>query len=430
MKKNVIYILILFVMSFILTPQISYAALSSDYSDAVRVCDYEIYYDVIRKDESQNSVAKRQMSIFYVPSKDRWEIVFPEIDKTSKINHALYNNDKKPFFMVNGNDLVDVVYGDLKAFRCSTYGYFDISDPSDSYGLHAAPILTNNELSAESDEYWFVTSRKIGFNARKYELKYSQKTYDLSEAANKETLNITNNYLNSEFSVDENKTLQENPFCSKVDTKTAEELEEEYKSSLENAVVTGLKNKFFSNTDMELPSEFLNLEAFANIKNNAGVKVSEAIASCKRIVENDSNLTDEERQEKIEEFDEKAAAIEKVLKNYASNRLNNIDIFDWGGEESCSGFLGSKECNGGDCDPAYYLNLIFNIIKYSAIVLVFALSALDFMKAITSQDKEMLTKATKTAVKRLIIAIIIFFIPIVLNFILGLFGAYDTCGIN
>ena len=76
------------------------------------------------------------------------------------------------------------------------------------------------------------------------------------------------------------------------------------------------------------------------------------------------------------------------------------------------------------------MDLTLNIMKYGAVILVFALSTMDFIKATINQDKEQLKKSTTTAVKRLIAAIIIFFLPILINFILSLLGAYNTCGLN
>ena len=100
-----------------------------------------------------------------------------------------------------------------------------------------------------------------------------------------------------------------------------------------------------------------------------------------------------------------------------------IDIGDFGGNETCEGFLGSKTDKTA---PAYYLHFVLVLIRYLAIVLALVLSIIDFFKAIFSQDKDMLKKAAMTAVKRVVFAVIIFFVPIILEFILGLLGAYTV----
>ncbi len=87
----------------------------------------------------------------------------------------------------------------------------------------------------------------------------------------------------------------------------------------------------------------------------------------------------------------------------------------------CTSYLGSP--NDKDA-PAYYLQFAFNLLKYAAILLLFAMTIVDFFKATTSDKDEGLKKALKTAVKRLIIVVIIFFIPLLIEFIFEMFGIY------
>lgn len=82
--------------------------------------------------------------------------------------------------------------------------------------------------------------------------------------------------------------------------------------------------------------------------------------------------------------------------------------------------------------PAYYINFAFNLIKYIAIVLLFVLTIVDFAKATASSKDDAIKKAAVNALKRLIIAAIIFFLPILINFLLELLGwvTDPTCGIG
>ena len=98
-----------------------------------------------------------------------------------------------------------------------------------------------------------------------------------------------------------------------------------------------------------------------------------------------------------------------------------VDVGDFDSEETCEGFLGSKTDKTA---PAYYLHLALLLIRYLGIILALVLSVIDFFKAVFSQDKDLLKKAAITAAKRAIFAVIIFFIPTVLEFILGILGAY------
>ena len=101
--------------------------------------------------------------------------------------------------------------------------------------------------------------------------------------------------------------------------------------------------------------------------------------------------------------------------------------FTTGDCESYLGLITDKN------DPAYYLNFAFQLLKYAAIVVLFVLTIVDFAKATTSSKDDAVKKALQTAIKRLIIAVIIFFLPMLINFILDLLGIVTTdptCGIQ
>ena len=96
-------------------------------------------------------------------------------------------------------------------------------------------------------------------------------------------------------------------------------------------------------------------------------------------------------------------------------------------EENCDSILGDP--NNKD-DVAYFLQQIFNIIKYLGPLLCLIFSVIDFVKAAASQDKEALAKAGKTTLKRVILALCLFFIPLLINYLFPLIGFYGTCGIG
>lgn len=95
--------------------------------------------------------------------------------------------------------------------------------------------------------------------------------------------------------------------------------------------------------------------------------------------------------------------------------------------ESCEGILGSPS---NENSVAYFLQQVLTIMKYAGPILCLVLSISDFVKAAASQDKDALSKATKTTGKRIVLAMILFFIPVLVNFIFPLLGWYGTCGIN
>lgn len=93
----------------------------------------------------------------------------------------------------------------------------------------------------------------------------------------------------------------------------------------------------------------------------------------------------------------------------------------------CEGLLGDPK---NPDDFAYFLQEIFDIFKFAAPILVLVMTTVDFVKAITSQDKDMILKSAKKTVTRLIIAVVLFFVPTILNVALSWIGAYSTCGIG
>ena len=89
-----------------------------------------------------------------------------------------------------------------------------------------------------------------------------------------------------------------------------------------------------------------------------------------------------------------------------------------------------KDSSGNYNNTHKLLSGALRFMQYLGIILAVILSIVDFVKVIPGNDKDGIQKASKAAVTRLIIAIVIFFVPIILNFILSLVGFNDpTCGL-
>ena len=80
-------------------------------------------------------------------------------------------------------------------------------------------------------------------------------------------------------------------------------------------------------------------------------------------------------------------------------------------------------------EPLYYINIILDVIRYAAIICLLGFSIADFIKAIVSEDKDALKKAGTTTMKRFIYCVMIFFLPIVINFLLDLFQLTGIIGV-
>lgn len=79
---------------------------------------------------------------------------------------------------------------------------------------------------------------------------------------------------------------------------------------------------------------------------------------------------------------------------------------------------------------AYYMQSAFNIMKFAGILLAIIFTVIDLFKAITTQDDAALKKVGSKTIKRVLYAILIFFLPDLINLLLHLVGLYGTCGIS
>ena len=91
------------------------------------------------------------------------------------------------------------------------------------------------------------------------------------------------------------------------------------------------------------------------------------------------------------------------------------------GDESCNSILGD--------DMSEIINNIFKTIQYAGPVLVIVLTALDMLKAITSGEQDQMKKATNKFTKRLIAAMLLFFVPLLcsLVFDIAAITVPDSC---
>ncbi|MEG1312937.1 MAG: hypothetical protein RSD40_01350, partial [Bacilli bacterium] len=128
------------------------------------------------------------------------------------------------------------------------------------------------------------------------------------------------------------------------------------------------------------------------------------------------NVSDDEITTQVED------AKEEIIKPTENDKNNNIN-----GDMNCNALFGDiTEPN----DPAYWIQWSLNLMKYIAIIALLVLSTMDFLKAMVNQDKDGIQKAMKTTAKRFIFAVLLFFLPIIVEFIMNLFGAYGTCGLG
>ena len=88
----------------------------------------------------------------------------------------------------------------------------------------------------------------------------------------------------------------------------------------------------------------------------------------------------------------------------------------------------------GDYDDpeylGYYLAKLLEIIKFAGPILVVVMTIVDLIKVLANGKNDELTKLGVKTLKRLIYAIMLFFIPSLLDWTFKLVGIYGVCGIS
>ncbi len=129
--------------------------------------------------------------------------------------------------------------------------------------------------------------------------------------------------------------------------------------------------------------------------------------------------------------------LDKKNKNKNTEKIEDIEdtkdlMDDYDQEQDCSGansILGDPE---DEDSVAWLLQHALDYIKVIGPILVVILSSIDFLLAIVKSDDESMKKAYKKLTYRIILAILLFFIPLLVQVALDLFGmATDpTCGLH
>lgn len=246
------------------------------------------------------------------------------------------------------------------------------------------------------------------------------KTYDLTTSVQDKIKSLFSEYKKANYTIDASKKWSENPICAES---VKEDFGKTQSEKMTKYIEQQIKNAYFKTTTM--PSWVLSSNPYKEVttyfSTGEGSKLS---VQCQALVENDKELSDEEKSDILDDMENGFESFYDNIYNFFENYLKFSFADDFSGPEICEGFLGRKINHSS---PAYYLNLILKIMKYAAVILAIVFSIIDFAKATISQDKDNLKKATITSVKRLIFAVLMFFIPILIDFVLGLLGAYTSC---
>lgn len=147
------------------------------------------------------------------------------------------------------------------------------------------------------------------------------------------------------------------------------------------------------------------------------------IKSAKIEKEKEEELLDETEKKSKEARNEIDEAADDMIEK-SKDKINSIDL----GEDveiNCEGLLGN--------DLVDLISEIFGYVQIAAPILLIVLGSVDFAQAVLSDDKEALKKATSKFVKRAIICVAIFFVPLILKYLLSFLndiGKDPLCGIK
>ena len=73
------------------------------------------------------------------------------------------------------------------------------------------------------------------------------------------------------------------------------------------------------------------------------------------------------------------------------------------------------------------INDLLGLLKIAIPIILIILGAVGFVKAIIAKDDQGMKKAQSTFITRLIIGVAIFFVPGIMQFLLGIIGYGDSC---
>ena len=294
-------------------------------------------------------------------------------------------------------------------FQCPEHAYFDRN-------AFTEICFANDSEVCESKSD--LISTKFGTEDSAFE--YDEKDYDLLE-----NFELFTNTLFDEIKED----LANGQYNDLIASGQFEE--EIINSILEKSMDSFIQNALYGNS---MPTFITTSDAYQNIHNKVGTALEDVIEQAKET----ATENHEAGQTTTEEYENTMNALNGINVNEATELAKETleyiardsveNTMEWEAN-SCDSILGSVDNSN---EPAYYLNFVFNLLKYAAIIILFVLTILDFAKAVVSSDNDALKKALKKTIKRIIICIIIFFLPTLINFVLSLLGVVDdpTCGIG
>lgn len=184
-----------------------------------------------------------------------------------------------------------------------------------------------------------------------------------------------------------------------------------------------------------IPDFIKNSQAYKDGTNIVGKKITVIKKDCinqAKIDLKSEKITEDDYNDLISKYEAGAAyyekakdEAEKTIDEGTKNNNSNHTIPN----HNCTSLLGDPNQGPDNPSPAYLLTYAFKVIRYVALIILVIASIMDFVSAVSSQDKDSLNKAVNKTIQRTIICIIIFLLPSIIQFVLTLLNdrAVNIC---
>lgn len=194
---------------------------------------------------------------------------------------------------------------------------------------------------------------------------------------------------------------------------------EEIKNEFENEINTDIKINFFDGHD--IPSFISNSESYNRIVSRYNDQIDDQIRDCSIKITNDPNLTEEKREDYLNNLEEVKDEVHNAIDKSTSSKPS---FDDYEGDDV-------KDCDLLGVEFKEFLEDMFRLIQIVGPILALILGMLDLLKAVASGEDDAKKKAFKNLGYRMIAALLLFLIPAIMTFMLSLIpGLGGTCGIG
>lgn len=352
----------------------------------LNICNYDLAYE--------NST--RRVEIWYVFGESKWNVIYYDADndkyaKTGNFKQVFEEGRVPEITLDTGTKEI------LQNFDCPEYAIID-------YDSIDQLCFSNNSQSSFCKSY--VGAEDMGQigNAQKALLNSLEGLKNkIVESATKEFENLLlfNNVSSSE---------------------EIEKLKEEMILKLPNLMQKAIKEFFYIDDFNEIPQNLYNRIKELQTDTYEALKQSlkQSIEELKNLFEIENpfpNINNGEENNVLENYDNLSEIIE--LEEFITQEDMNAAFENMKPVippiNDCETLLGSPRTKNS---PAWYLSFIFSVIKYVAIIILIVLTIMDFVGAVASHDNDILKKAVGKAIKRMILCVIIFLLPTLIEFIL------------